>query len=393
MSLQTAATSVSLVLAPLDVLFFRDGRPFGAAGQAQSLLMPLPQTLSGAISTALLESHGAPMAELGKLVQSSLPFEEALNRLSLPTWLAHIHVRGPFLARRPRHDPATPPELLFPAPANLVRFDQDASAVSLLPTPEDFELPGWSSTRSGQRGLRALWYQGRDKPEPVRGFLTQKGMQTYLRGNPVPDEDIVSTDSLLQYDRRTGIAIEPTFLTAREQHIYSASFLALCNDPRQAYEVVFCAEVIFPDARPEPVWPESRTTIAWGGEGKRVVVETLEAEPSGWTCALDSHGAASTSDYPFIVLTTPAIFGNRWCPAALEPQIVAAAIGPAIAVSGWDLAKQGPKPSRHAVPAGSVYFLDRSVDSLPTNLADAPEDRRQGWGCYLQGVWNHDSGH
>ena len=393
MSLQTVATSVSLVLAPLDVLFFRDGRPFGAAGQAQSLLMPLPQTLSGAISTALLESHDAPMTELGKLVQSGLPFEEALDRLSLPTWLAHIHVRGPFLARRSRHDPAMPPKLLFPAPANLVRFDQDAPAVSLLPAPEDLELPGWPSTNSGRRGLRPLWYQGPDKPEPVRGFLTPQGMQSYLRGNPVSDEDIVPTESLLQYDRRTGIAIEPTCLTAREQHIYSASFLALCNDPRQAYEVVFCAEVIFPDACPEPKWPEGRDTLAWGGEGRRVAVETLEVELSHVNCALESQRSASGSEHPFVVLTTPAIFGNRWCPAALEQQIVAAAIGPAIAVSGWDLAKGGPKPSRHAVPAGSVYFLDRSVDSLPTSLADTPEDRRQGWGCYLQGVWNHDNGH
>ena len=393
MSPQTATSSVSLVLVPLDVLFFRDGRPFGAAGQAQSLPMPLPQTLSGAISTALLESHDAPMTELGKLVQSGLPFEEALDRLSLPTWLAHVHVRGPFLARRSRHEPSTPPELLFPAPANLVRFDQDAPAVSLLPAPEGLELPGWSSTNSSRHGLRPLWYRGREKPEPVGGFLTRQGMQAYLRGAPVSNEDILSSESLIQFDRRTGIGIEPTRLTAREQHIYSASFLALCNDPHQAYEVVFCAEVIFPDACPEPVWPESRTTIAWGGEGKRVAVEPLEAELSGWTSALDSQEAASTSEHPLVVLTTPAVFANRWCPATLKQHVVAAAVGPAIAVSGWDLAKGGPKPSRHAVPAGSVYFLDHHVDPLPTSLADTPEERRQGWGCYLQGVWNHDNGH
>jgi CRISPR/Cas system CMR-associated protein Cmr3 (group 5 of RAMP superfamily) len=56
-------------------------------------------------------------------------------------------------------------------------------------------------------------------------------------------------------------------------------------------------------------------------------------------------------------------------------------------VSGWDLARCGPKPARFAAAAGSVYFLHQLPTNLPEVLSDLKEDRQQGWGCYAQGVW------
>ena len=48
---------VGLCLNPLDVLFFRDGRPFEAASRAYGGL-PLPRTFAGALRTALLQQAG-----------------------------------------------------------------------------------------------------------------------------------------------------------------------------------------------------------------------------------------------------------------------------------------------------------------------------------------------
>jgi CRISPR-associated protein Cmr3 len=59
----------------------------------------------------------------------------------------------------------------------------------------------------------------------------------------------------------------------------------------------------------------------------------------------------------------------------------------ALAVSGWDLARGGPKPNRFAAQAGSTYFLDQPLDPWPGTLSDRPRDQQQGWGCYLKGVW------
>lgn len=59
------STIVGLILDPLDVLFFRDGRPFTASERLLSGL-PLPQTLAGAIRTALLQQVGCNFSKMKK---------------------------------------------------------------------------------------------------------------------------------------------------------------------------------------------------------------------------------------------------------------------------------------------------------------------------------------
>ncbi|HPP52176.1 MAG TPA: type III-B CRISPR module-associated Cmr3 family protein, partial [Thermoguttaceae bacterium] len=67
MSLDNQTTSgkqrVGLWLESLDVLFFRDGRPFSAATRVRSG-PPMPQTLAGAIWTALLRQAGCDIPRL-----------------------------------------------------------------------------------------------------------------------------------------------------------------------------------------------------------------------------------------------------------------------------------------------------------------------------------------
>ncbi|MBC7335899.1 MAG: hypothetical protein H5U01_06470, partial [Clostridia bacterium] len=91
---------------------------------------------------------------------------------------------------------------------------------------------------------------------------------------------------------------------------------------------------------------------------------------------------------PLVVLTTPGIFDDGWYPQCLAGELVAAAVPGEVAVSGWDLVRRGPKPTRFAASAGSVYFLERLPETLSDTLSDKPLDQQQGWGCFLQGVWN-----
>ena len=46
-------SAIGVLLDPLDTLFFRDGRPFDASSRVRGGL-PNPQTLAGALRTALL---------------------------------------------------------------------------------------------------------------------------------------------------------------------------------------------------------------------------------------------------------------------------------------------------------------------------------------------------
>jgi CRISPR-associated protein Cmr3 len=87
-----------------------------------------------------------------------------------------------------------------------------------------------------------------------------------------------------------------------------------------------------------------------------------------------------------LFLTAPGFFGGP-LPPGIFP--IAAAVPGYTAVSGWDLAKGGPKPTRFAAPAGSVYFLEKPLDSFPHALG-SQEDTALGWGACLTGVWDYE---
>ena len=57
---------VGLCLNPLDVLFFRDGRPFEAASRAYGGL-PLPRTFAGALRTACSSRLGSTCRACDKI--------------------------------------------------------------------------------------------------------------------------------------------------------------------------------------------------------------------------------------------------------------------------------------------------------------------------------------
>ena len=381
-----------VLLEPLDVLFFRDGRPFGAATRGESQSIAWPQTLAGAVWTALLQQQGCDFAELGRRVRTGArSFEEALDGMGLPGWIARVAVRGPWLARVDGRAPtAAPPEVFVPVPAILYRSkadrsDGDRALKRLRPLPPDRSPPGWNKTRSGRhRGLRALWLAELTALERASGWMNLQTLEQFLAGEPVRETDVLGSDrsdELFQFDHRTGIGIQPDQLTSEENLIYSASFLSLRRHDPQGRQIVFYAEIVWPPDAVTDLW-KTIATLHLGGEGRRVAVHCLE-QPVTWPNA----AAAQPGENLLIVLTTPGLFGSGWKPAALADALVAAAVPKAIPVSGWDLARGGPKPARFAVPAGSVFFVAGADKELPELLADDPVDGQQGWGCYVAGTW------
>jgi CRISPR-associated protein Cmr3 len=208
--------------------------------------------------------------------------------------------------------------------------------------------------------------------------LTGAGLEAFLGDKPVPATGLISPADLFEYDNRTGIGIDPERLSAEEGLIYGASFLAL--KPK----VALYAEVLLPDdADSHPF--EGIKTLAFGGEGRRVAVHVL-VQAYQWP----EQMPAGAKQKPLLLLTTPGFFAERWKPAALNGRLLAAAVPGAVAVSGWDLARGGPKPNRFAAQAGSTYFLNEPLNPWPDALSDNDFDRQQGWGCYLKGVWTDE---
>jgi CRISPR-associated protein Cmr3 len=125
--------------------------------------------------------------------------------------------------------------------------------------------------------------------------------------------------------------------------------------------------------------------IPFGGQGRHVTL--AEVPPFAWPCAAQP----SPRDGDVAVLTTPGLFAEGWLPRSLASEIVAAFVPSPLPVSGWDVARGGPRRTRFAAPAGAVYFTKPGLPAIDEPLSDEEDDREQGWGLALKGAWNHVS--
>lgn len=351
-------TCLRLALEPVDGLFFRDARPFEAASRAASGL-PMPQTLAGAIRSLLLERHGVDVGRLGEQMRNGASFADALAEFGFEAkGVADVRIRGPWFTLWG--------EVLVPAPASLRREKENGYLVRLDP----LKSPplGWQPKAPG---MLPLWRRGRETVEAPNGFLKPSGLRCFLDGSTPDPAELVPPNKIYGFDNRTGIGVDPSRNTAAERLIYAVSLLTLKPD------VGLYAEVSGPAGTLASLGTEP-VLMKFGGEGRRVVVRAAERD-AAWPSVPPTVGKGR-----LVLLTTPAWF-NGWKPPVLDP--VAAAVGNGQPVSGWDLAKGGPKPNRFMVPAGSVYFLHPSTQ-VPDELV-ADEDASVGWGCFLEGNWNY----
>jgi len=369
---------IGFCLQPLDVLFFRDGRPFTGSERSVSGL-PLPQTLAGTIRTALLRLAGCNFGRLRQEIETGQSFAQAVTQACHQEhhWIGQLAVRGPWLARQENETDNF--EVFVPVPASLhqEKHQQSGCLHRLFPLPIG-QLPGWNPPQE-QQGLRALWLKHPSPTEPATGYLTSQGLRRFLAGEEVTSKDVVAPDDLFGFDYRTGIGISPDRLVAEESQIFGRGFLSLKKN------VFLYAEIKVPADAPAEALFDQIKTLTLGGEGRYATLNRLPS-PFAWP----DNNLPKENKKPLIMLTTPCPFQAGWKPRMLDGRLVAAAVPGSIAFSGWDLARGGPKPTRFAVPAGSVYFLDSLPDNLPDALSDLPEDRVQGWGCYLKGVWTDD---
>lgn len=350
-------TTIGLVLEPLDTLFFRGGRPFGAGLPGESSL-PSPQSLAGMIRTFLLDREHADFAAM----RGKSDIRDAFATAGVP-WLAEVCFRGPWIAE----DLAGGVRPLVRAPADLRIVDGEA--VRLSPTAR--KIPGWQPPLPG---MYPLWRTGA-KPSKYRPeLLTLGGLSSYLSGGEPRSQDVRSHAEFLLFEDRTGIGIDPATFASKDGEIYSTRNLRLRSG------VVFYAEADVPNAGIRHF--EAPTTVTWGGEKHHVIMRRVP--PVKWP-------EPPTANRTTLLLLTPTFFNRGWQPDSIpEGQLRAAAVEGPYAVSGWDLARGGPKPTRFGVDAGSVYCIDGSAPAT-RYLGKDREDAALGYGFFLKGSWNYAS--
>jgi len=340
-----------------------------------------------------------------------------LQTIGGPDGYGALRARGPFLGRREERG-AVP---FFPPPLDLLvektdEFQKPRQTVSL--TPQEFP---WECQIIPPI-LRPLWTIERGEA-PKDQLLDAGNLKVYLCGSPA-----MATDRCALWETETRVGIELSgSRTAAEGKLYTVEFTRTTGTPR--IPIAFLLEITGLEGTGFP----ERGLLTLGGASRGASYEPLQdaALSSEFTALVhgDDVKKALEGKQGFkLYLATPALFRNGWVPdflseaggeyrgrvGSLELRLVAAAVGKAVPIGGWDLVRKRPRSMRKAVPAGSVYFFEKMDGQLTESDieillqafhfksllrrdwgkgggAEEPqysEDGKAGFGLAFVGVWS-----
>lgn len=336
-----------LFLEPVDVLFFRANKSFGDPGSyGESQVPPWPSVVAGAIRSRMLVDSGIDVVQFaaGNAVHPELGTRDLPGSFSLACLQ---------LARR-RNGTVEP---LYPVPADVV-VEENLMALQARPVrlPADlassYPLPLHPVVAQASRG----------KPEGGQ-WLTEQGWRKYLDGD-IPDRgDFVKASELWQRDARVGIGLNAHTRSVEEGRLFTAEAAAfrLRIHASGGFDAGLLVGVSGCTAPCDGL-------VRLGADGRAAAVRPADgfapAEPD-WARIVSEKRCR-------LILATPGLFSHGWLPEGCREQngqflfdlqgvrarLVAAAAARAETISGWDLAREAPKPAQRAVPAGSVYWLE-----------------------------------
>lgn len=379
-----------LELSGLSPLLFGTGRPFSTepgALTADSHSVPMPHTLAGAFRNELARRQSPPWLE----------FEESRREA-----LLQVSSRGPILLNCGKP--------MFPCPADAVAIalgGDDLLAPSRpRPNAQGVLLPdglcatdirkesGWEPSKREHLPFWSAASVARWLAHPGDGYLEAKEVE----GTSVPIE------------ARIHVQIELGRRAAQEGQLFTTQGACLTQclmrpegaDDEASPEVKDLSVAAEVDV-PSGVEPNFGPVLTLGGERRLAAVYDASAEvfecPDLVRKALGKHPAGIR-----LLLATPALFKDGWCRRNIEIEgvaleLVAACVGRRVAVAGWAPHVRPkdpgePKPLRWAAPAGSVYFYKvrsgdpvRLADHWLRSICEEEQDRRDGFGLALWGVW------
>ena len=331
---------------PLDVLYLRGNRSFGAPGDhAAALMPPWPSLAAGALRSRMLTDSGLHPSALKQERLPDAAWNAVLGTLSRP---GSFRLSAFGLARRNGHGAI---EALHPCPADLVVTSGKATYLR----PEASDLP----SGGGLGTLAVLASEPREKPQ--MSWLTAVGWSAYLAGRPIAAAGLVDPKDLWKTDARVGVGLDPDTRAARQGQLFSTDTVALAGG------VGLLAGVSGAGGK----LPRTGL-VRLGGDGRaaRLSAASLPAR---------NLAPLAAARQLRLVLTSPGLFLNGWRLPGLSSdgvwdyggvraRLVAAAVPRAAIVSGWDLANWIPKPALRAVPAGAVYWFD-DVTATAADLA------------------------
>lgn len=331
---------------PLDTLFFRSGRPFGAGEEtwADTLFFPAPSNFYGALATwYMAENNEVNPAEVRERLRLKGVFWEVEGDLYLPV---------PLDLCQDKSDGAGGGATVYP-----LRIHEMDSLALLGNFPACFK---WALLPD---------YEVVDVAEGPQGLVGELSFLTYLQGRGVRYTSF-SPSKFYFSEQKTGIKRDRVSFSAQEHMLYQTELKRFVwekktNGIDRWAKVSFLVDAGGLDDLP------ARGMVRLGGEGKTARVERVSGEMKikeiQWKEPFRNKGGR----YFKLVFLTPVIWRKKgWLPCwieeksltgsynGIELKLLCCACGRYLAVGGWDMEKGEPKPMYKTIPAGAVYFFE-----------------------------------
>ncbi len=409
-----------LWIKPLDVLFFRDSRPFtaGESHRAKSAFPPTPYPFVGAIRSRILADVlplvGSDFRAYRERITGDKPrtqnLDVVVDVIGDADNYGRLRFRGPFLARK---CPGGEYEPLFLPPRDLFRERcLNPLRAGQLPSDVSFAPVG-----GGKLGL--LWSREPLGKNLKDTLLTPAELAAYLVGGTAPS-DVLDIEKVVKRELRVGIALKVGQRVAQEGMFYMPEVLRLGSEDGAAGFLVEVSGLEFTDLPKNDYTFEDKGLLQLGGEGRAALYKCVSGDPLGELADLKQTITPKILKTKLfkLYLATPAIFQQGWLPDfidgdtlkiksgsgldGVELELLAAAVGKPLPIGGWDLARRQPKPMYKAVPPGSVYYFwvreggERIVDlfhlkcSIQEFASNPLKKLAQiGFGLTLVGCWSY----
>lgn len=417
---------------PLDVLFFRDSRPFaaGETGRAEGSFPPTPAPLAGALRSLAMACLGVDFVDYANKARKGQWGDSVFGIAGTPDDLGPFVITGPFLSAP--GDEGGEERLLLPVPRDLL-CGEYGEAVFLQPVRE----PGWPIRASAPSSRETIGSHSalllslaphllRGRAKAVEsGHLAGSVLTAYLTGETRKTAGWLEAPAG-EPEPRVGLEISEGN-TAEKGMIYTVSFTRPVRE-----NMAFWVHVVYNAGgeQPHPFTSSNGHPLSFlklGGESRTAHIQADSMPPA----PLDELTAqkkvlvqALENEMRFkLYLMTPALFAGGWIPDGVSTadfsffpvrgvaaRMVAAAVGKPLDIGGWDLARGGPRPMFRAVPPGSVYFfqceqplgkeqakalVDRfhfqsaMAGDSPTHPIFARLLKPSGFGLCAVGIWKH----
>lgn len=391
--------TIHLVIEPRDGWFFKTGQGWHVAGsgRSKSFPWPFPSTITGALRTAVGRGVEA-VGSRGPL--SAAEWATVASGVQLDTMLA---------LRRKADPGSTEPWMaahrLWPAPHDAVAVHREGGGSrieTLVPVAVTETVLG-----SGDAGDDLpLWWpvsENRGKPARMAPWWSDSLFTEWLvdaRTRDLSDKDLMASP---EQRRSVHVSLDVETGTVDEGKLFATEVVESRDTRKGEWAIAIRGRV-------EGNESADIAPLVLGGNGylgfPGSVSETLFAMPEAVASAFERAKPRGLR----LVAVTPAIFELGWLPDTLkrvdgaflghlpgvaeEVVLRAAFVGRPLQVSGWDVAREEPKPTTRLVPPGSVYFLER-VDGAPFSADDARalwlvglgERQEEGFGRFVAGTW------